>query len=128
FRDTTVRTGLVPANRRGTGFGTVMVDFNCDGALDVAVVNGRVSRAPGAATKFDWKSYEERNVLFANKGDGTFRDLTDSNPALCGTPNVGRGLVALDFDSDGAIDLLVTAIHGPARLLRNVCPNRGHWL
>jgi hypothetical protein len=33
-----------------------------------------------------------------------------------------------DVDGDGALDLLVTNIGGRARLLRNVAPNRGHWL
>jgi hypothetical protein len=29
---------------------------------------------------------------------------------------------------DGALDLLVTTIAGPARLFRNVAPKAGHWL
>src|SRR5262249_12827564 len=44
FRDRTAAVGLAPAGSRGTGFGTVMADFNHDGALDVVAVNGRVSR------------------------------------------------------------------------------------
>jgi hypothetical protein len=51
-----------------------------------------------------------------------------NNPALCGAFNVARGLACADVDGDGALDLLVTAIGGRARLLRNVAPNRGHWL
>jgi hypothetical protein len=41
---------------------------------------------------------------------------------------VGRGLACDDFDGDGALDLLVTGIGDRARLLRNVAPERGHWL
>jgi hypothetical protein len=33
-----------------------------------------------------------------------------------------------DFDGDGALDLLLTSVAAPARLFRNVAPNRGHWL
>jgi hypothetical protein len=33
-----------------------------------------------------------------------------------------------DIDNDGAVDLLVTYIAGPARLYRNVAAKRGHWL
>jgi hypothetical protein len=33
-----------------------------------------------------------------------------------------------DIDGDGALDLLVTQIAGPAKILRNVAPDRGHWL
>ena len=33
-----------------------------------------------------------------------------------------------DFNGDGGVDLLVTAVGGPARLFRNVVSNRGNWL
>jgi hypothetical protein len=42
FRDSTVAAGLAERSGRGTGFGTVLADFDHDGALDLAVVNGRV--------------------------------------------------------------------------------------
>jgi hypothetical protein len=41
---------------------------------------------------------------------------------------VGRGLICGDIDNDGAPDLLVTGIAGPARLYRNIASPRGHWL
>jgi hypothetical protein len=131
FQDRTAVTGLAPPHSRGTGFGTVMADFNHDGWLDVAVANGRVSVSPlpGPAELGPfWSRYAERNQLFANEGKGHFRDIGRSNPALCGTPGVYRGLAVGDVDGDGAPDLLLTATAGPARLLRNVAPGRGHWL
>jgi hypothetical protein len=33
-----------------------------------------------------------------------------------------------DVDGDGAVDLLVTTVGGPARLFKNVAPKQGHWL
>ena len=41
---------------------------------------------------------------------------------------VGRGLACGDIDNDGAPDLLITGIGGPARLYRNIATPRGHWL
>jgi hypothetical protein len=41
---------------------------------------------------------------------------------------VSRGLACGDIDGDGALDLLVTAVGGKARLFRNVALQRGHWL
>ncbi|OWK36030.1 CRTAC1 family protein [Fimbriiglobus ruber] len=131
FRDESAGRGLTGTRWRGTGFGTVMADFDHDGFLDIAIVNGRVTRGEpadaGAGTSF-WGPYAERNQLLANRGDGRFADVSQRNPAFCATRNVGRGLAVGDFDNDGAPDLLVTTIGGRARLFRNVAPNRGHWL
>jgi hypothetical protein len=54
--------------------------------------------------------------------------MSTASPALCGTAAVARGLAVGDVDNDGALDLLVTNMGGPARLYRNVAPDRGNWL
>jgi hypothetical protein len=131
FQDRTVASGLSRPRWRGTGFGTVFADFDHDGALDLAVVNGAVRRketSPAATQDGFWTAYAERNQLFINDGKGIFRDLSGCNAPFCGTAAVSRALVCGDIDNDGALDLLVTAIAGPARLYRNVAPKRGHWL
>jgi hypothetical protein len=131
FQDRTARLGLVQTSWHGTGFGTVLGDFDLDGAPDLAVANGRVNKGQRAADEAlgpHWGLYAERNQLFANDGAGHFRDVSRWNPALCGTPNVGRGLAYGDIDNDGALDLLVTTVAGPARLFHNVAPRAGHWL
>jgi enediyne biosynthesis protein E4 len=130
YQDRTSQSGILKARRRGTGFGTVLGDFNNDGYLDLAIANGAVA---AMAKPIDdslgtfWSRYGQRNQLFANDGAGRFRDISLANEALCGKVNVARGLAAGDFDRDGGLDLLVTTIGGPARLYRNVAP-RGHWL
>ncbi len=130
FVDRTSAAGLATPCWRGTGFGTLFADFDHDGAADLAVVNGRVRRGVGSGKggAAFWDRYAERHQVFANLGDGRFRDVSPNNPALCDVPSVGRGLACGDIDNDGALDLLVTSIAGPARLYRNVAPNRGHWL
>jgi hypothetical protein len=107
-----------------------MADFNNDGALDIAVVNGKVFRGgPAKGTNLGfWETYAEKNQLFVNDGAGRFRDASPENGVLCGYWNVGRGLVCADFDNDGAPDLLATTLGGEARLFKNVAPDRGHWL
>lgn len=130
FRDKTMASGLASGGWRGTGWGIVLADFDHDGRLDSAVVNGRVNRGPDAnpALGAFWSPYSERNQLFAGIGPGRFQDRSNDEPGLCGTPNVARGLTVGDIDGDGALDLVVTTIGDRARLYRNVCPNRGHWL
>ncbi len=136
FRDRTAAAGLANTRWRGTGFGTLFADFDQDGALDLAVVNGRVSHVKLAGPDAEataalgpfWSQYAERNQLFANDGKGRFRDVSAHGGPFCATPAVSRGLACGDIDGDGALDLLVTTVAGPARLFKNVVPQRGHWL
>jgi tetratricopeptide (TPR) repeat protein len=135
FQDVTARAGLLGLPWHGTGFGAVFADFDADGALDLAVINGLVRRRPGRSpyraapglAPF-WTLYAEPSQLFANGGDGHFQEISSANPALCGEALVGRGLACGDFDNDGAPDLILVGIAGPARLLRNVAGPGGHWL
>jgi hypothetical protein len=131
FRDQTALWGLAASQSRGTGFGVVLGDFNQDGWLDLAVVNGRVSGLTEIAEPSlgeHWGRYAERNRLFINAGKGCFEDVSDANPDFCGKANVGRGLVCGDVFGDGSLALLLTTAGGRARLYRNVAPHRGHWL
>jgi len=136
FQDKTASAGLVAPAWHGTGFAAVLADFDNDGALDLAMVNGAVNLATGrtipvrAARSVPpfWAPYAHPNQLFANDGQGRFREVSAANPALCGEAMVGRGLACGDLDNDGGLDLLVSYIGGPARLYRNVAAPRGHWL
>jgi hypothetical protein len=133
FQDQSGALGLANPRWRGTAFGTVMADFDCDGAVDIALVNGLIKRGsdPGpflAGMNPFWFPYAQRRQLFANDGQGRFRDVSEANPAFCGAAAVGRGLACGDLDNDGAMDLLVVNTGAPAQLFRNVAARRGHWL
>jgi hypothetical protein len=130
FRDQTQALGLNRPRWQGTGFGTALADFDQDGALDLAVVNGHVTRASklAGALGTHWGWYADRNQLFHNDSKGRFKDISEKNRDFCGALNVGRGLAWGDLDGDGSIDLVVTTAGGRARIYRNVVPGRGNWL
>ena len=131
FDDVTAQSGLGGPSLPFTGFGAVFFDLDHDGALDAAVVNGRVKRGAiieGADPHSPLAAYAEPNLLFRNDGTGRFTDVSHRAPALCAPVQVSRGLAVADIDDDGDLDLLVSNCNGPARLLRNDAPKRGHWL
>lgn len=127
FQEQTIAAGLTRTGWHGTAWGTVMADFDQEGSLDLALVNGFVQRRDAPSGDF-WADYQDRNQLFMNDGQGRFRDISLDSPDLGNVPNVGRGLCCGDLNGDGALDLVVTQIGGPARMFRNVASNRGHWL
>jgi hypothetical protein len=131
FSDTTGRSGLGPSSMRTTGFGTVAFDAELDGDLDLAIVNGRVVRnepLPAADAPAPWDQYAEPNLFYVNDGGLRFRSAGAEGGTLVSSIEVTRGVVAGDLDGDGDDDLVITNIHGPARVYRNDAPDQGHWL
>ncbi len=89
FADRTASTGLGAPRQRGTGFGTVLADFDLGGSLDAAIVNGGIARPAGVAPAADfWAPYRQKNLLFVNDGDG--RSSTDSRAGAGVLRDAGR--------------------------------------
>ena len=131
FADVSAASGLGSSSLKFTGFGTVFVDFDHDGDLDIAIVNGRVDRNPpfpGAQLGPTWDPYAEPNFLLENDGKGRFTDMSASAGPFASQIEVSRGLVLGDIDEDGDLDMMVTNTAGRARLFRNDAQKAGSWL
>lgn len=126
FRDDTAGAGLGVPSLRLTGFGTRFGDFDHDGDLDLALVNGAVARDGGVAASGNLTEYAEPAQVFAGDGAGVFAE-SDAGDFTALTA-VGRGLAAGDWDRDGDLDLLVTEVGGPARLYENRSVRAGGFL
>jgi len=129
FLDDTGRSGLGEPSRNMTGFGTIVADFDLNGLVDIAVVNGRVMRAPllqPEPADSHWQEYAESNQLYEGIAAGRF--TTHAGDVFQEPLEVSRGLATGDIDNDGDLDLLVTSISEPAALYKNVAAGRGHWL
>lgn len=101
FEDVTVRAGL--SEKRGSGLGTVAADFDTDGWPDLFVANDQMV-----------------NFLWRNDGDGTFSEeaaLAGVAVNMEGDEEASMGVVAADFDEDGALDLFMTHLDGETHTL-----------
>lgn len=121
FEDATAKSGVGVETLPYVGFGTTFFDYDNDGDLDLAVVNGHVMNNSG---HFRPGSKEaQRNLLFRNEGGGRFREIGRASGPGFAIEKVSRTLAAADIDNDGDLDLLITNNGGAVDLLRNDGPH-----
>jgi hypothetical protein len=123
FQDATHDTRLGPLSVRRSGWSNGFFDFNNDGWKDLFTANSDVN---DLIDMFQPTHYKQPNSLFANLGNGTFRDV--SSEAGFSLSRAHRGSTFADFDNHGKIDVVVSALGEPAELWQNVSPELNHWL
>ena len=108
------------------GMTPVFLDYDNDGFQDLFVANGHLDEN---VKEYDPAAdYAQRNQLFRNNRDGTFREVTDVSGSGFRLQGVSHGAAVGDYDNDGDVDLFVSNSNGPCSLLRNEGGNRNHWL
>ncbi|HEY2859723.1 MAG TPA: CRTAC1 family protein [Terracidiphilus sp.] len=131
FTDVSYKAGIAQATIPFVGWGDAFLDYDNDGWLDLFTVNGHVYPQ---VDQHDWgTSWAERSLLFHNVPDKDRKDrvfeyikpvegtgLADVIPS--------RGAAFGDLFNDGKIDVVINPIDGPPVLLRNVNPDKHHWV
>ena len=125
FEDATYRSRLGPLTVSTGGWGVGMFDFDNDGWKDLFTTN---SHANDRVSMFEVAQYELPNRVFANAGDGAFRDVSAGVGEDFLKPGAHRGCAFADFNHDGRIDVVVSVIGEPAELWENVSETNNNWL
>src|SRR5689334_292247 len=112
----------VAGTGKAWGSGCAFVDYDRDGSLDLIVANYvdfDVSKAPapGERSSCMWKGAPvmcgprglppAKNILYHNRGDGTFEDVTIKAHVDRADGHYALGISTLDFDDDGWPDIYV---------------------
>jgi hypothetical protein len=73
-------------------------------------------------------TYQQRKILYRNRGDGKFEDISAKAGDALNAPQVSRGCAFGDFDNDGRIDVLVNNLDAPPSLLHNESAGENSWV
>jgi len=103
-------------NTRWLGWAVGFLDLDLDGWQDLFLVNGHVY--PEVDQVKTEAGYKQRKVVYRNRGDGRFDDVTEQLGPPVTVPKAGRGAAYADFDNDGDVDILVTNVHDTPELYR----------
>ncbi len=124
FTDSAFNVGLVGTTRNTLKFGTLFLDYDNDGRLDLLLNNGHID--PDISSIQRSQTYAQPPQLFWNTGDAAcyYEPATEkATGADLFKPLVGRGSAFADLDGDGDLDVVLVANGGAARVLRNDAPN-----
>ncbi|MCB1043619.1 MAG: CRTAC1 family protein [Acidobacteria bacterium] len=117
FRDRTAALGLAAPSLPYTGFGTVAVDLNMDGWMDLVCVNGAVHSQSGLDAHGESSVFRQTNQIYINDHGSRF-DLVATGGAF-DAALISRGLAAGDLDNDGDADLVVVNLNEPVQVFIN---------
>jgi hypothetical protein len=125
FQEWSNPSGLGAPSLNRLGFGTVFIDADLDGTLDIAVANGHISRVSNAISD---EPFQQEAQFFRGLGKARFEDASNQVGPYFREKRVGRGLAWADYDNDGKPDLAFSHNGGPIALLHNATLTQHHWI
>jgi len=123
FDEVTARSKMTILSSPMSGYSVNIADFDNDGWKDIFVSRGDVA-SPNMA---DHLQVDQPNTIFRNL-NGTWAALTSEAGFTAVSSKRHRGAAVADFNSDGKLDLVVTAIDAPAEIWTNDSVGNQQWL
>jgi len=123
FEEITARSGMTVLSDPMSGYSVNIADFDNDGWKDIFVSRGDVA-SPNMAGRVH---VEQPNTVFRNL-NGKWAAFTEDAGFGAQPPRRHRGAAVADFNGDGKLDIVVTALSAPAEIWMNDSPGANHWL
>jgi hypothetical protein len=124
FTEVTAHSGMTLLSDPMSGYSPNSGDFDNDGWKDIFVSRGDV----GSPNLSDRSQVDQPNTVFRNPGNGKWTALTGEAGFTAQPPRRHRGSAIGDFNHDGRLDVVVTALSAPAEIWMNDSPGDNHWL
>ncbi len=116
FEDDTIGSGLA-VNTKYLGWGTAFLDFDNDGWKDLVVANGHVY--PKVDAGHTAEKYKQPRLLYWNRGDGQFFDLSLQGGPGISDARSSRGLAVGALDNDGNEEIVIVNMGKAPSLLKD---------
>jgi enediyne biosynthesis protein E4 len=125
FDDVTFAAGL-GLYTKYLGWGTMFLDVDNDSWPDLLLVNGHVY--PEVDSQHLGSDYREPRILYHNKGNGRFEDISaNAGPGITAAAS-GRGLAIGDLWNDGRISAVISNMSAPPSLVVNQVRSTNRWI
>ena len=126
FTDVAHAAHIAQSTTPYVGWGDAFLDTDNRGLLDLILVNGHVY--PQVDNASLGTTFREPKLLFWNKGDGTFREISAETGPAMQTPQVSRGLAVGDLFNTGRLDVVIENLIGGPMILETRPDPKNHWI
>lgn len=124
FTDLTYAAKIAQSSLPYVSWGTGFADFDNDGLPDLLIASGHVY--PDVDTIPKNVKYREPILLYRNKGNRSFDEISAETGLNDGPMHSRRGVAFGDINNDGNIDMVMFNVGAPPSLFLNDTKNSNH--